>query len=199
MIILKWWDIIKFHPDLRRLAGNEKIKVIQLGDEESMKELWDASNPDMPHTFRSKNKWLYPIDNWYGTIVNYDENKKQYPNGKRRLVSVTGHAIRRGKNGKEFAYLGGTKTHPDYRKQGLLREARNKNHNAIGNRPKIAGLSGMGKASFNEDKRPTSHEIIPDDVIEFMNERINHLPNVVDWGIIEYDAANKSEIWKYIE
>ncbi len=196
---MKWWNIIKFHPDLRRLAGDEKIKVVQLGDENSMKELWDASNPDMPHTLRSKNKWLYPIDNWYGTIVNYDENKKQYPNGKRRLVSVIGHSIRKGKKGKEFAFVGGTKTNPFYRRQGLMSGARDKNIQAIGARPKIAGYTSMGRSSFSEEKKPTSHEIIPDEVIEFMKERINNLPNVVDWGIIEYDAANKSEIWEYIE
>ena len=57
----------------------------------------------------------------------------------------------------------------------------------------------MGKASFNEDKRPTSHEVIPDDVIEFMKERINNLPNVEDWGIIEYDANNKSDMLEYLE
>lgn len=196
---MSWWHIIKFHPDLRRLAGDEKIKVIQLGDEESMKELWDASNPDMPHTLRSENKWIYPIDNWYGTIVNYDENKKEYPNGKKRLVSVIGHAVRKGKKGKEFAFVGGTKTHPSYRRQGLMNGARDKNIQAIGTRPKVAGYTSMGKGSFSEDKKPTSHEVIPDDVIEFMNERIDNLPNVVDWGIIEYDATNKSEMWEYIE
>lgn len=196
---MSWWHIIKFHPDLRRLAGDEKIKVIQLGDEESMKELWDASNPDMPHTLRSGNKWIYPIDDWYGTIVNYDENKKEYPNGKKRLVSVTGNAIREGKNGKSFAFVGGTKTHPSYRKQGLMSDLRDKNIQAIGTRPKLAGYTKMGKGAFSEDKKPTSHEVIPDDVIEFMNERIDNLPNVVDWGIIEYDATNKSEMWEYIE
>ena len=43
---------------------------------QTMKELWDASNPDMPHELRSENEWKYPIEDWYGTIVNYDENGK---------------------------------------------------------------------------------------------------------------------------
>ena len=83
--------------------------------------------------------------------------------------------------------------------QRTLQNLRDKNIQAIGTRPKIAGYTKMGKSAFSEDKKPTSHEVIPDDVIEFMNERINNLPNVVDWGIIEYDATNKSEMWEYIE
>ena len=194
-----WWAIIKFHPDLRRLAGDAKVKTIQVGDEKSMKELWDASNPDMPHTLRSDDKWKYPIEDWYGTIVNYDEDGKVYPDDKKRLVAVTGNAIREGKNGKSFAFIGGNKTHPSYRRQNLMKDTRDKNILAVGTRPKIAGYTQMGKDAFSEDKKPTSHEIIPDEVLEFMNERIKNLPNVVSWGIIEYDSANKSDMLEYIE
>ena len=108
--------IKKFHPRLKQILQDRDKVAIQLGSEEDMKELWDASNPDMPHKLRNNS---YPIDNWFGVIVN--------ENGKARLVSVTGHAIRTGKEGKPFAYIGGNKTHPNYQGRRLMSEIRNKN------------------------------------------------------------------------
>ena len=174
---MSWWHIIKFHPDLRRLAGDEKIKVIQLGDEESMKELWDASNPDMPHTLRSENKWKYPIDNWFGMIVT--------EGGKNRLVTVVGNAIETGKEGRPYAYFGGAKTHPDYRGKGLMREVREKALTPIKGMPRIAGFTGMRKKLGLDLNKPKTHKTIPDNVLAYMNERIEHLDNVDDWGITE--------------
>ena len=80
---------------------------VQIGSEEDMKELWDASNPDMQHEMRSNDKWKYPVENWFGAIVREGD--------KSRLVSVIGHAVREGKEGKPYAYFGGAKPHPDYR------------------------------------------------------------------------------------
>ena len=48
--------IRKFHPDLRELSQGKDENTVQIGDEERMKELWDASNPDMPHEMRSNDK-----------------------------------------------------------------------------------------------------------------------------------------------
>ena len=121
---------------MRELAQGD-VTYIQLGDEAQMKELWDASNPDMPYEMRP-DEWKYPIDDWYGTLVNYDENKEKYPDGKIRLVSITGNAVRTGKEGKPYAFYGGTKTHPDYRRQGLMRGARKKALELIRNMPKVA-------------------------------------------------------------
>ena len=47
--------IKKFHPKLRQILQDDKLKIIQVGNEQDMKELWDASNPDMPHEMRSSN------------------------------------------------------------------------------------------------------------------------------------------------
>ena len=43
---MDWFDTLKFHPRLRELSGGQKLNVIQLGNEQQMKEMWDASNPD---------------------------------------------------------------------------------------------------------------------------------------------------------
>jgi hypothetical protein len=173
--IMNWEVVLKFSPELRRLAGDEDKTVIQLGDETQMKEMWDASNPDMPHEMRSENQWSYPIEDWYGTIV--DEN------GKKRLAAVVGNAVRTGKEEKQYAFFGGAKTHPDYRGKGLMRETREKALSPISELPRIAGFSSMRSKKGLKLEKPTTHEVIPDEVLQLMNERIKHLENINDWGI----------------
>lgn len=177
--------IKKFHPKLRQILQDDKLKIIQVGNEQDMKELWDASNPDMPHEMRSSNEWKYPIENWFGAIVN--------DNGKARLVTVVGNAVRTGKEKKPYAYFGGAKTHPDYRKGskknpkgGIFREVRDKALEPIKGMPRIAGFSTMRTKSGLTLDKPKTHEVIPDDVLMFMNERITHLDNVDDWGISKW-------------
>tara|TARA_R100000406_G_C3036500_1_gene104745 strand:+ start:46 stop:579 length:534 start_codon:yes stop_codon:yes gene_type:complete len=168
--------IKKFHPRLKELSqGRDRVSV-QIGDEKQMKELWDASNPDMPHEMRRSD---YPIDNWFGMIVN--------ENGKDRLVSVIGHAIRTGKEGQPFAYIGGTKTHPDYRGRGLMSEIRNKNLQMISGIPKIATYTKAGSKRFKTPivSEPQEHEVIPDDVLETMSRRVKELPNTDTWGVFK--------------
>ena len=183
-----WQSVLKFTPELQRLASDNDKTIIQLGNETQMKEMWDASNPDMPHSMRSENKWLYPIDNWYGVIVDED--------GKKRLVSVVGNSIQTGKDGKQFAFFGGAKTHPDYAGKGLMRGAREKALSSIEGIPRIAGFTTQRKKKGVELKKPTTHEIIPDEILEFMSERINHLENVDDWGISKkwFDEEKKAQL-----
>ena len=168
--------IKKFHPKLRRILQGRDRVTGQLGSENEMKELWDASNPDMKHQLRS-GQYSYPIEEWFGTIVN-DE-------GKARLVSVTGHTIRQGKEGRPYALIGGNKTHPDYRGQGLMSEARKKNLGMVGNMPKIAGYTSAGKRSFSINEQPETHPVIPDEELDFFRERIGRKEGVVSWSIIK--------------
>ena len=166
--------IKKFHPKLRRFLQDDELKVIQVGNEQEMKELWDASNPDMPHKLRDSG---YPIDNWFGVIL--DEN------GKARLVSVTGHAIRTGKERNPFAYIGGNKTHPDYGGKRIISSARDKNLEMVGNIPKVASYTSAGKKRFKKPiaSEPQEHEVVPDSVIQEMQRRVRELPNTDTWGI----------------
>lgn len=194
--------IRKFHPDLRvhsqglkefniELTGEESEKenetaVIQLGDEERMKELWDASNPDMPHEMRSNDSWKYPVENWFGVIVN--------EKGKGRLVTIVGNAVREGKNSQPYAYFGGGETHPDYRGKRLFRGGvREKALDPIRGMPRIAGFTNMRQKSGLTLDKPETHEIIPDDVLAFMDERIKHLDTVDDWGVSKWFAIIRGD------
>ena len=58
--------------------------------------MWDASNPDSPHTLRSQKDSTanYPVDNWFGVIIEQD--------GKYRLVAISGFSVREGKDGKSL-------------------------------------------------------------------------------------------------
>ena len=175
--------IRKFHPDLRALSQGKDAITVQIGDEAQMKELWDASNPDMPHEMRSNDRWKYPVESWFGHIRR--EGKKS------RLVSVVGNAVRTGKDGQPYAYFGGAKTHPDYRGGGVFREVRAKALEPIEGMPRIAGFSTMRTKSGLQLDKPETHEIIPDDVLAFMNERIKHLDDVDDWGVSKWFAMLK--------
>jgi len=182
--------IRKFHPRLRDLSQGQEQVDVQIGSEEDMKELWDASNPDMEHEMRSEDEWKYPVENWFGTIVQEtkegDKDKEGDKEPKSRLVSVVGHAVREGKENQPYAYFGGAKTHPDYRGKGLMRGIREKALQGISGMPRIAGFSTMRRKSGLTLDKPETHEIIPDDVLAFMNERIKHLENVDDWGVAKW-------------
>ena len=168
--------IRKFHPTLRRILQDRDKVAIQLGPESEMKELWDASNPDMKHEPRS-GEYAYPVEQWFGTIVN--------ENGKARLVSVTGHTVRQGKEGKPYALIGGNKTHPDYRGRGLMSDARKKNLAMLGGMPKIAGYTNLGKKSFSIEEQPETHPVIPDEELDFFRDRVGKKKGVVSWSIVK--------------
>jgi len=174
--------IRKFHPRLKEMLKDGDKKIVQLGSEQQMKEMWDASNPDIPHEMRSTAIDIdYPIDNWFGAVVN--------ENGKARLVSVVGNSIETGKEGKPYAYFGGAKTHPDYRKGGnknvkggLFREVRDKALDPIRGMPRIAGFTGIRRASGINLDTPEKHEVIPDEVLDSFRQRYE---NSV-WGISKW-------------
>tara|TARA_S200002703_G_scaffold115267_1_gene100845 strand:+ start:414 stop:947 length:534 start_codon:yes stop_codon:yes gene_type:complete len=168
--------IRKYHPKLKRMLRDEKKVSVQLGSENDMKELWDASNPDLPHELRT-GEFSYPIEEWFGTIVN-DE-------GKARLVSVTGHTIRNGKENQPYALVGGNKTHPEFIRRGLMTGAREKNLSIIDNMPKIAGYTSQGKASFSSEQQPDSHPVIPDEELDFFRDRVGRKEGVVSWSLIK--------------
>ena len=168
--------IRKYHPKLKRMLRDEEKVSVQLGSENDMKELWDASNPDLPHELRT-GEFSYPIEEWFGTIVN-DE-------GKARLVSVTGHTIRNGKENQPYALVGGNKTHPEFIRRGLMTGAREKNLSIIDNMPKIAGYTSQGKASFSSEQQPDSHPVIPDEELDFFRDRVGRKEGVVSWSLIK--------------
>tara|TARA_R110002074_G_scaffold177154_1_gene340774 strand:- start:118 stop:651 length:534 start_codon:yes stop_codon:yes gene_type:complete len=168
--------IRKYHPKLKRMLRDEEKVSVQLGSENNMKELWDASNPDLPHELRT-GELSYPIEEWFGTIVN-DE-------GKARLVSVTGHTIRNGKENQPYALVGGNKTHPEFIRRRLMAGAREKNLSIISNMPKIAGYTSQGKASFSSEEQPDSHPIIPDEELDFFRDRVGRKEGVVSWSLIK--------------
>ena len=169
---MDWFNTLKFHPELRRLSGKEPKKVIGLGSDESkVKEMWDASNPDSPHTLRSQKDSTanYPVDNWFGVIIEQD--------GKYRLVAISGFSVREGKDGKKFAYKGGTKSSV----KGYGTTARDK---AIDNKPSIptiAGYTAQGKQYMTGDIAPSEHEVIPDEVLEHFRQHYGTTWDITKW------------------
>ena len=87
---MSWWNIIKAHPRLVQLLGDENEKIVQLANEAEVVELFNASNPQVdPYETRAA-KGLendYPIDTWFGVIAKIE--------GEPRLVSVGGYAKRK--------------------------------------------------------------------------------------------------------
>lgn len=172
----------KFHPRLRELSQGKDENVVQIGSEEQMKELWDASNPDMPHEMRSTAIDIdYPLDNWFGMVVREGE--------KSRLVTVVGNAIRSGKEGQPYAYLGGAKTHSDYGRGslkrpegGLMRNVREKALDSIRGMPRIAGFTANRKKKGIVITTPQTHEIIPDRVLDSFRQRYNDN----SWGVAKW-------------
>ena len=176
---MSWFDTLKFHPELRRLADGEKLKVIALGSEQQMKEMWDASNPDDIYEMRSGTHLEdYPIDEWFGVIVQQGD--------KYRLVARSGFAVRQGKDGKEYAYKGGTKVSVHGKKYGGT--VRDKANEPIEGIPTIAGYLEGGKR-WMTDNRPDQHEVIPDEVIAHFKEHYGE-----DWDIKKWMEILKVDI-----
>ena len=93
-----WFDTLKFHDRLRELLGDKEEVIIDLGPSESkVQEMWNASNPDNPYIMRNVRNdrtAKYPVDNWYGAIINQD--------GKARLVAISGFAVNKVKREKSL-------------------------------------------------------------------------------------------------
>ena len=171
-----WQDILKLTPKLKKLAGDKDFTVTYIGDEAQMKEMWDASNPDSPHELRSSVPRFakYPIEEWYGVIIDVEGNKK--------LVSVSGFTIKQGKEGKDFAYVGGTKTAAGHTGKKYAKTVREKTWSLLENIPKINGITKitMQSTSFmpSNSEAPSSHPVIPDEVIGHFRTNYKDL-----WGI----------------
>ena len=170
---MNWFDTLKFHPELRRLSGGEELKVIALGNDESkVKEMWDVSNPDDLYELRgSKTRTAeYPVDEWFGVIIQQGD--------KHRLVAISGFAVRQGKEGKEYAYKGGTKVSVGGKKYGQM--ARDK---AIDNKPSVPTISGYTRAGakWRTGTQPETDEVIPDAVLEHFREHYTNNWDVQKW------------------
>jgi len=170
---MSWFDTLKFHPELRRLSGGEELKVIALGDDESkVKEMWDASNPDDLYELRDSNARTaeYPVDEWFGVIIQQGD--------KHRLVAISGFAVRQGKEGKEYAYKGGTKSSVGGMKYG--KRARNK---AIDNKPSVPTIAGYTTAGsqWKTGTQPETDEVIPDSVLEHFRTHYENNWDVQKW------------------
>jgi len=170
---MSWFDTLKFHPELRRLSGGEELKVIALGDDESkVKEMWDVSNPDDLYELRDSNARTaeYPVDEWFGVIIQQGD--------KHRLVAISGFAVRQGKEGKEYAYKGGTKASVLGEGYGLM--ARDK---AIDNKPSVPTIAGYTTAGskWKTGTQPETDEVIPDAVLEHFREHYEDNWDVQKW------------------
>ena len=183
---MSWFDTLKFHDRLKELLGNKEEVIIDLGPSESkVQEMWNASNPDNPYIMRNvKNERTknYPVDNWYGAIIN--------ENGKARLVAISGFAVRQGKEGKRFAYKGGTWSVV----RGYGGDTRDK---ALRNKPKvptIAGFTPKGGKIWNPRPRftPSAHEVIPDEVIQHFQDKFSK--DGYSWSISKWMQILKVDI-----
>tara|TARA_R100000315_G_C5227832_1_gene138846 strand:- start:291 stop:1646 length:1356 start_codon:yes stop_codon:yes gene_type:complete len=180
-----WFNTLKFHDRLRELLGNKNEVIIDLGPSESkVQEMWNASNPDQPYIMRNiKNERTknYPVDNWYGAIIN--------ENGKARLVAISGFAVRQGKEGKQFAYKGGTWSVV----RGYGGKTRQK---ALQNKPDVPTIAGYTAAGskFNPRPRftPSEHEVIPDEVIQHFED--NFSEGGYSWSISKWMQILKVDI-----
>ena len=172
---MDWFNTLKFHPELRRLSGEKPLTVIGLGgDELEVKEMWDASNPDSPHELRSQKDSTadYPVDNWFGVIIEQD--------GKYRLVAISGFSVREGKDGKQFAYKGGTKTSiPSSENYGT--KARDKAMDKKPKIPTIAGYTAQGKQYMTGTVAPAEDEVIPDEVLDHFRRYYGKTWDVTKW------------------
>lgn len=159
---MNWWSILKAHPRLVELLGNRDEVIVPLANEEEVIELWNSSNPnDPPFQSRAQKKLDrdYPIDTWFGVVKNIE--------GEPRLVAVGGYAKRMGKGGKQFAYVGGLRS----ALKGYGRKIREHYISQLSGIPKIAGFTEMGASRFDSANRPETHEVIPDEVLDyFRNE-----------------------------
>ena len=175
---MSWWNIIKAHPRLVQLLGDENEKIVQLANEAEVVELFNASNPQVdPYETRAA-KGLendYPIDTWFGVIARIE--------GEPRLVSVGGYAKRRGKNGKPFAYVGGLRS----AEKGYGSKIRNHYVSKLQGIPKIAGFTKKGAERFDSGNRPETHEVIPDEVLDYFRNATRYhawdIKKTTDWMV----------------
>jgi len=163
------------------LLGNASEKLVKLADEEEMIELWNASNPTIPMQSRdSRGLQNYPIDEWYGYI--------KLVEGEPVLGTVGGYAIRQGKGGKPFAYIGGLKGNDTPEFKGVPTNIVRPHYiKEVGKIPKISGLTEMGAVRYFEGTQPETHEVIPDDVLDyFRNDQRYTAWNIIKtktWGV----------------
>jgi hypothetical protein len=180
---MSWWDIIKDHPRLVELLGKKSQVLVKFKDEKEVIELWNASNPTLQMQTRdSRGLGYYPIDTWYGVI------KKV--NGKPILGAIGGYAIRQGKGGKKFAFIGGIRGNRTREFKGIpTNVVREKYLGDLKGIPKIAGYTDMGAIRFATGEQPAEHEVIPDEVLNsFRNdERYKdwRITKQLDWFVWE--------------
>ena len=176
---MNWFDTLKFHPELRRLSGGEELKVIALGDDESkVKEMWDVSNPDDLYELRDSNARTaeYPVDEWFGVIIQQGD--------KHRLVAISGFAVKQGKEGKKYAYKGGTKSSVGGMKYGETARDKAIDNLRIEN-PSIPTISGYTTAGskWKTGTQPETDEVIPDAVLEHFREHYSNNWDVQKWFV----------------
>ena len=165
------------------LLGNSSEKLVKLANEDEVIELWNASNPELQMQSRdSRGLKKYPIDKWFGYIKTVE--------GKPVLGAIGGYAIRQGKEGKPFAYIGGIRGNrtKEFNRipTEIVRPAYLKEVEGI---PKIAGFTNMGALRFVEGTptQPETHEVIPDDVLDYFKNAQRYATwNVMknnSWGV----------------
>lgn len=181
---MDWWTVIKSHPRLVELLGNSSEKLVKLADEEEMIELWNASNPELQIDSRASLgiAKTYPIDTWYGLIKKINE--------KPVLGVIGGYALRSGKNGKKFAYIGGIRNNRTRDFQGPpTQKLRDHYFSKLQGIPKIAGYTENGWRRFGQNaNQPETHEIIPDEVLNFFRTSSRYdnrwsIQKNYDWGV----------------
>lgn len=175
---MTWWNIIKAHPRLVQLLGDEDEKIVQLANEAEVVELFNASNPKVgPYETRAA-KGLendYPIDTFFGVVKRVE--------GEPRLVAVGGYAKRKGKNGKTFAYVGGLRS----ALTGYGKMIRDHYVGQLQGIPKIAGFTKKGAERFDSGNRPETHEVIPDEVLDYFRNATRYhawdIKKTTDWMV----------------
>jgi hypothetical protein len=176
-----WFDILKFHPELKRLLedaldrGEEIYNGFLTNDEEELRDMWDSSNPDYPYETRAQKgvQSFYPIDEWYGVIVKEE--------GKAKLVAIAGFSIRSGKQGKNYAVMGGNRRSKGSKYRGFGKIAKSKPDELTKQYPKIVGYTPIGAkirmGQYNEEPIK-SHPVIPDKVLKVFDEKYQG-----NWGV----------------
>jgi len=175
-----WFNILKFHPELKRLLedaldkGEEMYNGFLTNDEEELRDMWDSSNPDEPYETRAQKgvQGFYFIEEWYGVIVK--------EKGKARLVAIAGFSIRSGKQGKNYAVMGGSKRSRGGKYRGFGRIAKSKPDELTKQYTRIVGYtpSGFKAAGGQYNEEPIkSHPVIPDNVLKAFDERYDN------WGV----------------
>ena len=186
---MRWFNVLKFSPKSRslleeaELRGEKMYNGFLTNDESEIQKMWNESNPDYPYKLRSKRKLqkFYPIDEWYGVIVREE--------GKAKLVAISGFAIRSGKEGKEYAIMGGTRRAKGSQYRSFGRLVKQKPMQLTKQYPKIVGYTQLGwgilGGQYNESPS-MEHDVIPDEVLQWFSKRFGDT-----WGV------GKSKILNY--